>query len=87
MVHCGPVGDWDLNQLRVDRGVPFRPEGREAPAGVVDGPRDRAGLDADGILAEAMVPLAGHQRSVGDDLDCVSFHFVAFLLVVKPFLT
>ena len=57
------------------------------PAGVVDRSRDRAGLNTDGIPALAVVAFSGHQNAIGDDLNCVSFHFVAFLLVVNPFLT
>ena len=70
-IHRGPVGAGDLDQLRIDRAVVAGHEGGEAPAGVVERARDRAGADADGVPAVAVVAFSGHQRSVGDDLDGV----------------
>ena len=70
-IHRGPVGAGDLDQLRLDCAVVAGHEGGEAPAGVVERASDRAGANADGVPAVAVVAFSGHQRSVGDDLDGV----------------
>ena len=81
----GPVGDGDLDQLRLDRSGFARHESGETPAGVVNRARDRAGLNADGAPAEAVVVFSGHQGPVGDDL--YGAHLFAFPFLANPFLT
>jgi len=88
-IHCGPVFDRDFDQFGLDLRRAAGNKGREAPAGVVQRPRDNAWLDADGVFAESVIAFAGHQRAVANDLNGLGVLYFVHglrLLVVNLFL-
>ena len=67
-VHVWPIFDGDLDQFGFDNCVALRLECGETVACVVERTGDGAGLDADGILTEAVVAFAGHQCAVNNEV-------------------
>lgn len=63
----------DFHQLSVDLRGSSGLIGRKTITGIVQRSRNSARADADDVPAETMIPLSGHQRSVGDVLNCVCF--------------
>ena len=78
-----PVFDGECDKLGLDCCVPLWNVGGEAVTGVVECAGNGAWFYSDGVLAEAVVAVAGHQGSVGDDFDCLHF----FFFLANAFLT